>query len=335
MHALFHPQQLTEETRDKIKDFCALWEQGENVKIKTSGSTGNPKELSFTKDQLIASARKTLDYFSLNETCTALLCLSPETIGGKMMLVRSIVANYKLLICEPTLDPFLNISESIDFVAMVPAQLACVLANESSLEKLKKVNTILIGGADIHPDISEKLKKEGIRAFQSYGMTETVSHVALREIGGDQAYCALPGIHFTMNNDCLVIHYPALQKSPIETNDCVELLSSTSFIWKGRADFVVNSGGKKIHVEALEKRLAPFIHGRFILGAIPHAIWGEALIILMENENELDKTQLGKLFQKHEVPKYFCTAPFILTENGKIQRRLTLAQIQENEWISL
>ncbi|MFZ9586642.1 MAG: AMP-binding protein [Crocinitomicaceae bacterium] len=335
MNARFRYHQLSKETQAKIADFCADWQHGKDIQINTSGSTGPPKTCSFTQQQFMVSANKTIEYFSLGADCRALLCLSPDTIGGKMMLIRSIVGNYELIISEPSLDPFEGIHESIDFVALVPAQLACILSSETSKTKLKQVKHILIGGADIHPEIVKQLKMEQIRAFQSYGMTETISHVALREIGSDPSYHALPGISFTVEADCLSIHYPELQQAVIHTNDCVQLVSPTSFIWKGRADFVVNSGGKKIHVEELEKRFSLNIDGSFILGSIPHPIWGEALILIMEKENELDKSNWMEGFEKHEIPKYFCVAPLIRTENGKIQRNLSIAQIQENEWISL
>ena len=335
MNTRFRYHHLSKDTQAKIADFCADWQQGKDIQINTSGSTGPPKTCSFSQQQFMVSANKTIQYFSLEKNCRALLCLSTDTIGGKMMLIRSIVGNYELIITEPSLDPLKDIHESIDFVALVPTQLACILSNKTSKAKLKQVKHILIGGADIHPEIVKQLKMEQIRAFQSYGMTETISHVALREIGGDPRYHALPGISFTVEADCLSIHYPELQEAGIHTNDCVQLLSPTSFIWNGRADFIVNSGGKKIHVEELEKRFSVSIEGPFMLGSIPHPIWGEALILIMEKENELDKSRWMQRFEKHEIPKFVCVAPLIRTENGKIQRNLTLSQIEENEWISL
>ena len=335
MHPLFQSIQLKEELQAKVETFCRQWENGQAMSIHTSGSTGKPKEITFTKEQFIVSAQKTIAFFKLDKETKALLCLSPDTIGGKMMLVRALVGNYSLLITNPSLDPFENVHEQIDFVALVPAQLAHILQNPSSLSKLKKVQHILIGGAEIPEELSEQLRSHEITAYQSYGMTETISHVALRKIGQESDYHALPGVHFTVDNDCLTIHYPEIQLKAIQTTDVVELLDERTFRWKGRADFVINSGGKKIHPEELEKRLSSFIDGRFILSSIPHSVWGEALVLLSEQAITLKKSELLSTFSTSEIPKFAQTVPMITTENGKIQRKLTLEQAKAHAWISL
>ncbi|MEI8117205.1 MAG: AMP-binding protein [Flavobacteriia bacterium] len=335
MHSLFQTIQLKEELHVKVETFCQQWENGDDIRLETSGSTGKPKEITFTKQQCTVSALKTIAFFDLKKETKSLLCLSPDTIGGKMMMVRALVGNYSLVLTNPSLDPFELVHEQLDFVALVPAQLAHILMNPSSLSKLKKVKHILIGGADIPEELSQHLHLQGIIAYQSYGMTETISHVALREIGDDTTYHAMPGIHFTSQNDCLTIHYPEIQSKPIQTTDIVELIDEKSFHWKGRADNVINSGGKKIHPEELEKRLSSYISGRFILSSIPHPIWGEALVLLSELPITLKKETLIHEFLPVEIPKFAQTVPMIYTENGKIQRKLTLEQSQDHAWISL
>jgi O-succinylbenzoic acid--CoA ligase len=166
-------------------------------------------------------------------------------------------------------------------------------------------------------------------------MTETISHVALRKIGQDSEYHALRGVHFSVDNNCLTIHYPEIQLKVIQTTDVVELIDERTFRWKGRSDFVINSGGKKIHPEELEKRLSSFIAGRFILSSIPHPIWGEALVLLSEQAITLKKSELLSAFSNAEIPKFAQTVPMIMTENGKIQRKLTLDQAKAHAWISL
>jgi O-succinylbenzoic acid--CoA ligase len=145
----------------------------------------------------------------------------------------------------------------------------------------------------------------------------------------------MPGIHFTSQNDCLTIHYPEIHSRPIQTTDVVELIDEHTFRWKGRADFAINTGGKKIHPEELEKRLSSFIAGRFILSSIPHPVWGEALIVLSEEPITLQKSELLSSFSNAEIPKFAQTVPMIMTENGKIQRKLTLEQANAHAWISL
>jgi O-succinylbenzoic acid--CoA ligase len=335
MHPLFQSIQLKEELHLKVETFCQQWDNGLPISIFTSGSTGKPKEIAFTKEQFIQSAKKTIAFFDLNENTKALLCLSPDTIGGKMMMVRALVGNYKLVITNPSLDPFEGLDEQIDFVALVPTQVSQILKNPSSLSKLKLVKHLLIGGAEIPNELMEHMQLHGIKAYQSYGMTETISHVALREIGRNTEYHALPGIHFSHSNNCLTIHYPAINPNPIHTTDQVELLDKHRFIWKGRADFVINTGGKKIHPEELEQRLSSYISGRFFLSSIPHPIWGEALVLLTEQAISLNKTTLASEFSAHEIPKFTQTVSMILTESGKIQRDRTSQQCLENAWISL
>ncbi len=335
MHPLFKSIHLKEELLVKVETFCQEWENEVPIRIFTSGSTGKPKEISFSKEQFIQSAKKTIAFFDLNENTKALLCLSPDTIGGKMMLVRALVGNYTLNITNPSLDPFDALEEQIDFVALVPAQVSHILKNPSSLSKLKLVKHLLIGGAEIPNELVELLKLHGIKAYQSYGMTETISHVALREIGTNTEYHALPGIQFTCDHNCLTVHYPEINPNPIHTTDQVELLDKQRFIWKGRADFVINSGGKKIHPEALEQRLSSYISGRFFLSSIPHPIWGEALVLLTEQPISLNKTTLADEFSAHEIPKFTQTVSMVLTDSGKIQRDRTLQKCQDDAWISL
>jgi O-succinylbenzoic acid--CoA ligase len=335
MHPLFQTIHLKEELRAKVELFCRQWDNGDPISIETSGSTGKPKVITFTKEQFIVSARKTIGFFDLNKETKSLLCLSPDTIGGKMMMVRALVGNYPLVLTNPSLDPFEDVHEQIDFVALVPAQLGHVLKNSRSLNKLKKVKHILIGGSDIHEELIELLRLHEITAYQSYGMTETISHVALRQIGQQSNYRALPGIRFSSENKCLTIHYPEIQLDAIQTTDQVELLNEFTFEWKGRADFVINSGGKKIHPEELEKRLSSYISGRFILSSIPHPIWGEALVLLSELPITLKKGDLVSNFSTVEIPKFTQTVPMIMTENGKIHRKLTLEQSKDDAWISL
>jgi len=335
MHPLFQSIQLKEELHLKVETFCQQWDNGHQISIFTSGSTGKPKEIAFTKEQFIQSAKKTIAFFDLNENTKALLCLSPDTIGGKMMMVRALVGNYKLVITNPSLDPFEGLDEQIDFVALVPAQVSKIVKNPSSLSKLKLVKHLLIGGAEIPNELMEHMKLHGIKAYQSYGMTETISHVALREIGHNTEYHALPGVHFTCDHNCLTIHYPEINPNPIQTTDEVELLDAHRFIWKGRTDFVINTGGKKIHPEELEQRLSSYISGRFFLSSIPHPIWGEALVLLTEQAISLNKTTLASEFSAHEIPKFTQTVYMILTESGKIQRERTLQQCLDDAWISL
>lgn len=333
MHPLFHPINLKEETLEKLESFCRSWELSEDMIIQTSGSTGKPKSIRFTKEQLITSARKTISFFQLQSNTKALLCLSPDTIGGKMMLVRAIVGQYPIYIVEASLNPLRDLPTDIDFVAMVPAQVKQSL--ESQLHVFKHIKHILVGGAELTTEVNKQLREQGMRAYQSFGMTETIAHVALREIGinDETNYEALPGITFRSVENRLCIDYPDLQTDPILTNDEIELIDETHFRWLGRTDFVINSGGKKIHPESLEQTFTPIIVGPFFVSSIPDETWGAALVCICEKEQKLSKALFSTFVANFEIPKFVAFTPFIYTESGKIKRKETQANILQNDWI--
>lgn len=333
MHPLFQPINLQEETLEKIASFCRSWELDERIDIQTSGSTGTPKTIQFSKEQLIASAKKTIEFFQLSSQTKALLCLSPDTIGGKMMMVRAIVGQFPLSIVEASLNPLKESPKHIDFVAMVPAQVQQVLKDDPS--HLKQISHVLIGGADIPSNLNELLQKNGIHAYQSFGMTETISHVALREIGVNSSliYQGLPGITFSEKDKRLCIHYQEIQSEVIETNDEVELIDETHFRWLGRTDFVINSGGKKIHPESLEQRFSAIIEGPFFLSSIPDDLWGQMLVCICEREQSLSKDVFSKHAASFEIPKFIAFTHFEYTHSGKMKRSETQAKIRANDWI--
>lgn len=333
MHPLFHPINLKVETLEKIESFCRSWDLGEDISIQTSGSTGKPKFIQFTKEQLIASAKKTISFFQLHSDNKALLCLSPDTIGGKMMLVRAMVGHYPIYIVEASLNPLQDIPTDIDFVAMVPAQVKQSLSMQIS--EFKRIKHILIGGAELMTDINEWLQVHGIQAYQSFGMTETISHVALREIGRHTQthYTALPGITFRSVGNRLCIDYPDLQAEPILTNDEIDLADETHFRWLGRTDFVINSGGKKIHPESLEQKCSQLVNGPFFVSSIPDKTWGEALVCICENEQNFSKALFSGVVANFEIPKFVAFTHFVYTESGKIKRKETQDNISPDDWI--
>jgi O-succinylbenzoic acid--CoA ligase len=333
MHPLFHPINLQEETLEKIESFCRTWDLGLDISIQTSGSTGKPKSIQFSKEQLIASAKKTNAFFQLNKESKGLLCLSPDTIGGKMMMVRALVGQFPLYISEASLNPLNDFHMDIDFIALVPAQVHQILQDHP--DKLKHIAHILIGGADISMNLMDQLSQHEIRAHQSFGMTETISHVALREIGvqNSDIYEGLPGVTFSTKDHRLCIHYPDIQAEIIETNDEVELIDATHFRWLGRTDFVINSGGKKIHPETLEQQFTTIIEGPFFLSSIPDDTWGQALVCVCEREQSISKDTFSSLVRNFEIPKFMAFTTFIHTKSGKVNRRETQAKITAHDWI--
>jgi O-succinylbenzoic acid--CoA ligase len=320
--------------------FCKDWLAGKDRFVQaTSGSTGVPKLQEITRQQLMASATATGAFFGVNSEFKLLCCLNPAYIAGKMMLVRAQVWDCEITLVEPNADPLASQEEPFDLVAMVPLQVEASLASPSSLEKLKAIQTVLIGGAPLSDSLHKALSKEGIAAWQTFGMTETVSHIALARIGtGELIYEALPGVEIGVSeNQCLWIQSPMSGTEKIETNDRIELRSKNTFVWQGRADFVVNSGGVKLFPEQLEKKINAWMSDRY--PGVPYFFFGEPddrlgqrLVLYVEGEAsqfnlEALEEELKKLLGKFEVPKKINLLPrFTYTDTGKVNRPVTAKQ---------
>ncbi|MBN1926359.1 MAG: AMP-binding protein [Prolixibacteraceae bacterium] len=297
------------EWEKSIYEFILNWfDRSEYIFQKTSGSTGAPKEIQLKKSAMKASARKTLNFFDLNENNTVWLCLPIEYIAGKMMVVRALVGNLNLIFSEPEGMPQIP-NQQIDFAAMVPLQVQNMVNKKSDFSKISK---IIIGGAALSSPLQQSLKNLNTEIFATYGMTETCSHIALQRINGsapDRAFKILPGISVdTDENNCLIIYAPELSDKPINTNDCVELLSENEFLIKGRNDNAINSGGIKIFPEDVEYMIGDLIKSPFLIVPVPDQLLGQKAILAIEGKvNDFDSKQLLSLLKKrlgkHLAPK--------------------------------
>ena len=338
--ALPDMEELPEFAREAFT-FCKDWLAGKDRFVQpTSGSTGTPKLQEITRQQLVASATATGAFFGVNSEFKLLCCLNPAYIAGKMMLVRALVWDCEITLVEPNADPLASQEEPFDLVAMVPLQVETSLSSHSSFEKLKAIQTVLIGGAQLSDSLQMALSKGGIAAWQTFGMTETVSHIALAPIGtGELIYEALPGVEIGVSeNQCLWIQSAMSGSEKIQTNDTIELRSKNTFVWLGRADFVVNSGGIKHFPDLLERRIAPLLEktypgcAYFLFGEKDSRL-GEQLVLYVEGTGEENKrlaleSGLEQILGKYEVPKkiYF-KAAFAYTPTRKINRHTTAASL--------
>jgi O-succinylbenzoic acid--CoA ligase len=312
------------ELKKQVDDFLTSWYDTKDfIETNTSGSTGTPKCIFIEKVNMKESARMTGCFLNLKKGDTAVLCLSPITIAGKMMIVRSIVCELKLLVMEVNSQPIKDLEINVDFIAMVPIQLLTTL--ESSPEKLHKCKNIIIGGAEISETLTRKIYDAGITVYHTFGMTETISHIAMRKVGiiTEDFFTAIGEVYFTKQNECLVIHSPLLETGKLTTNDSIELIDSKRFKWKGRADFTINSGGVKIHPEQVEKKINQLISVPFFIIGVTDEKLGQKVVLFVETSNELlfNKNDLTSLLLPYENPKeiYFLKE-FIHTESGKINR---------------
>ncbi len=318
----------------QVEDFIEQWENSKTwIVAQTSGSTGVPKQIQLDKKKMRASALMTGEYFDFKPNQSVLLCLSPATIGGKMLILRALLHGLILWVLDPQRNPLKAIDFPIDFASFVPMQVSAML--EENPEKLNLVSKILIGGAAVPTRIAQQLIPYQTAAYESFGMTETMSHVALKQLNSTDTFEALPGIHFSTEGDQLIIHAPQLGLPALKTTDVVELIDSTHFVWKGRADFVINSGGVKMHPELIEKKIAHLVKDRYLVVGKPDPLLGEKVVLFIEgnseawNENDLN-IELSTALERYEIPKKVYFVPrFAETTSGKVNRWMTSALIEE------
>lgn len=288
------------------------------INLHTSGTTGAPKVMEFPKQALVDSALATGDYFELQPGMRALHCLPSEFIAGKLMWVRAFILGLHLDFVEPTTE-LLQGNSTYDFAAMVPLQI------ERSKNNLHKVKKIIIGGAPLTHSLAQQLQTIPTQFYETYGMTETLTHVAVRTVG-NSVFQALPGVTFSTDaRDCLQISVPRISASPIVTNDLVDLHSATSFVWLGRVDGVLNSGGVKIIPEQVEQSLHAYISSPFFIGGLPDEHLGTKVVLFVEGAPLEWEKEWEKDLTKFQIPKEVIVLPtFARTVSGKLQRKKTV-----------
>lgn len=324
---------------EDILEFVVDWSNTKDwVPARTSGSTGRPKNIKIKKEHILAIAKRTLNFLDLKPGDSALLCMPNRFIGGKMMIARSIIGELDLHIAETSSTPEIPAGRTITFAAVVPMQLHSIVSDEAQAKEWKKVKKIIVGGGQIDPRLEEKLQDWPNEIYESFGMTETISHVALRRVNGkkNEAFQVLEGINIsTDDRNCLVLESEVLPESPLVTNDIIELVDDRNFKWVGRADNMINSGGVKIIPEVIEKLTKPFLNTKFFFTGLPDEKLGERVVLVIESQPmaeddqaELMKDLKGQL-HKYELPKEILFLDsFAETENGKLNRKKTVAQIK-------
>lgn len=327
-----------EQFEKDIGYFLGDWlSPNEFIKVNTSGSTGKPKSIMLKKRHMVNSAAATGYHLSLISGDSALHCLPSNFISGKMMLVRAMVLGLKLDCVAPISNPLGQNHKVYDFAAMVPLQL------ENSINEIERIKQLIVGGAPISRTLKASILGKTTKVYETYGMTETITHIAVRRINSkkksaseekDLPFKTLPEVFVkTDTRDCLVIDAPNISESAIVTNDIVNIVSDTEFEWLGRFDSVINSGGVKLIPEQIEKELASIIQKPFFVAGVPDETLGQKLVLIVEGT--VDEKQLissirknGKL-SKFQIPKKILTCTkFSRTKNGKLSRTKTLERIR-------
>ncbi len=330
--------------------FCKDWLNGlPGVTIKTSGSTGKPKYIRLYREQLLASARATLDFLKLGPADHALVCLHTGYIAGKMMLIRALLAGMDISIVPASTNPFAKLpaDRGVTFSAVVPLQLQKVLTDGGQgLACFNRQRVVLAGGAPVSQQLQEQLLVLRPQIYHTYGMTETVSHIGLRKLNGkgrSDWFGKLPGIKLWQDErGCLVIQGDVTARKPVLTNDLVELQGSGRFRWRGRVDNTINSGGVKIQPEEVEALAGQVLAAnglmcRFFVAGLPDSDLGEQVCLVLETAPLPAETEQAVMLQlKNSASKYH--APrllhylknFVETPTAKIDRKKSIGKILRN-----
>ena len=298
------------------------------IEVKTSGSTGTPKRMFVEKSRMRASARMTCDFLDLHEGDTALLCMPLDYIAGKMMVVRAIERGLKLIDIPPSGRPFANIAlqqTPPTFAAIVPLQLYNTLLVEKEREALAKTKHVIVGGGAISEEVEKQIRTFPNAIWSTYGMTETLSHIAMRRLSGKEAsewYTPMPGVSLSQDQDgCLIINAPALNSETLITNDIAELRKDGTFRIIGRRDNVICSGGVKLQIEEIERELQPLLSSPFMITKKKDPKFGEIVVLLTEGSTEQAKEELQGMNNKYSKPRLFIHIDKLpLTETGKPAR---------------
>ena len=325
--------------------FAWQWVQGyESFAVPTSGSTGSPKLITVSRRRMLVSVQMTQQALSLTHKNTALLSLNPDFIGGKMMLARALQLGMDMVWVSPSAHPLRGLTHPTDFLALVPLQLQTIL--EDKADYLNRKHAILIGGAPVSAHLEETVRTRiDSPVYSTYGMTETLSHVALRRLNGAEA-----SPYFQMLGDtqldtdergCLRLRGSITDHQWLITNDLVEIVDARHFRWQGRYDWVINSGGVKISPEQLEPTVEPILAAfyevrkqplpRFFVAGVPDERLGERVVLLVESDKSERDELLDKL--KAQLPPYYAPreikhiATFAETSSGKVDRRATVDSI--------
>lgn len=312
-----------------VKKTVIDWLRGKSdFELKTSGSTGKPKSIRLKREQLQYSASCTLQACKLSTGMKALLCISPEYIGGKMMIIRAIIGNLDLYLIEPKANPLKEFERVVSFASFVPLQIHEIL--KTNKEKLEAINQVIIGGASVPHAEVELLSSFNNCVYSTYGMTETVSHIALKQLAptSENYFKTLGDVNVSVDGrSCLIIKGSVTDHKQVITNDIVEILSENTFRWIGRVDNVINSGGYKVHPEKIESHLSAYLNRPFFIGQSKNVRLGNAVTLYVEGKSNLELDQIQHILSNAAVHKYELPLQiielekFIRTDSGKINRK--------------
>ena len=303
------------EKKDYYNFLKSWFDHKDYILTKTSGSTGKPKEIKLKKLDLIESSKLTARYFDLKVGDKVINCLPVKYIAGKMMLVRSLVLGLDLYIFPVTSSPISDLKNNYELIAFTPIQL------ENSIPFIEKIKKVLVGGSPVQKSLKEKILNSKSTIYETYGMTETITHIAAKNLSiGEKEFTSLPGIEIGIRDNCLFIKPNHLSVKMVQTNDVVELTNKNKFLLIGRKDFIINSGGVKLNPEAIEKKLEKYISADFVISSIDNTKFGEVVTLVFKKNIPENYNKAFTHLSKYEIPKEVLVIDNFPENNGKINR---------------
>lgn len=310
------------------EEFLAEWQNDSPyVRVQTSGSTGVPKQMLVEKRRMLASARITCDFLGLRQGDTALLCMSLDYIAGKMMVVRALERGLRLISVELSGHPLAaTLPSCVTFAAMVPMQVWNSLQVPEERERLMVIRHLIIGGGAIDDALAAELKTFPNAVWSTYGMTETLSHIALRRLSGPEVsdwYTPFDSVHLSLSDEgCLVIDAPEVCPETLVTNDIVEIRPDGRFRILGRKDNVICSGGIKIQAEEVERQLSEYVRVPYLITKRLDPKFGEVVVLLTEGSVDEARKVCERILPKYHQPRAYIHVERIpLTATGKPARQ--------------
>ena len=227
--------------------------------VESSGTTGVPKQISLSREALLASAEASAKH--LGASGQWLLALPANYVAGTNVLVRSVVAQTQPILMNTTL-PFtaeafvratMLMTHEHKFTSLVPTQLfrlaQAAKAEASVLFALKQFTAILVGGQAADPALVASLRGQGVNLVLTYGSTETAGGCVYDGV-------PLPGVEVEIQTDGrITLNGPTLANDlarPFVTNDLGEFDADGHLRVLGRADRVLVSGALKVSLDQLE-----------------------------------------------------------------------------------
>ena len=303
------------EKKDYYNFLKSWFDDKDYILTSTSGSTGKPKEIRLKKSDLIESSKLTARYFDLKVGDKIINCLPIKYIAGKMMLVRSLVLGLDLYLSPETSSPISDLKMNYELIAFTPIQL------ENSIPYIDRIKKVLVGGSPVNDNLKEMILNSKSTVYETYGMTETITHVAVKNLSiGEEEFTTLPGIKIGEKDNCLFIEPSHLSIEIVQTNDLVELIHKNKFLLIGRRDFIINSGGIKLNPEDIEKKLSKYISVDFVISSIQNSKYGEVVALVFKKNIPDNFNKAFINLSKYETPKEVLAIKNFPENNGKINR---------------